>query len=44
MGKITQQAHDVYTTSPQRCIDVETTLYKRRVSAGLYDSVQFHPL
>ena len=37
-----RQAHDVNTTSPQRratswrCIDVEPTLYKRHVSAGIW--------
>ena len=32
---VTQRAHGVYTTSPQRrCIDVEATLFKRHVPAG----------
>ena len=32
--QLTQQAHEVYTTSSQRCIDVEPTLHKRHVPAG----------
>ena len=33
---VSQQAHDVNTTSPQRrCNDVEPTLYKRHLPAGV---------
>ena len=37
MGDVSQQARDVNTTSPQRrCnVDVEPTLYKRHVPAGM---------
>ena len=38
-----RQAHDVNTTSPQRCIDVEGTLYLRHVPAGWLTAYRTQP-